>query len=102
MGYSTGRHMVLRGEVRLRGREIIRQVCAEMGVTIINGALSCDHVHMLVEIPPPTGREIQGPMAAVILDGLIISTVMSLLLLPVLVWRWRVGPIGRSVVSAAA
>ena len=69
MGYSTGCHTtfhhryhlvwapkyrfkVLRGEVRLRGREIIRQVCAEMGVTIINGALSSDHVHMFVEIPP--------------------------------------------------
>ena len=38
--------------MRLRVREIIRQVCAEMGVTIINGALSRDHVHMFVEIPP--------------------------------------------------
>jgi putative transposase len=43
---------VLQGEVRLRVREIIRQVCAEMGVTIVNGALSRDHVHMFVEIPP--------------------------------------------------
>ena len=33
-------------------REIILQVCNEMGVTIIKGALSKDHVHMLVEIPP--------------------------------------------------
>ena len=33
-------------------REIIKQVCGEMGVTIINGALSHDHVHMFVEIPP--------------------------------------------------
>jgi len=31
---------------------LIRHGCAEMGVTIINGALSRDHVHMLVEIPP--------------------------------------------------
>ena len=55
MGYSTGCHTtfhhryhivwapkyrfkVLHGEVRLRVREIIKQVCAEMGVTIINGA----------------------------------------------------------------
>lgn len=69
MGYATGSHSiyhhryhivwapkyrfkVLRGEVRLRVREIIRQVCSEMGVTIINGALSADHVHMFVEIPP--------------------------------------------------
>jgi len=28
------------------------QVCAEMGVTIVHGALSRDHVHMFVEIPP--------------------------------------------------
>ena len=38
--------------MRLRVREIIRQVCAEMGVTIVHGVLSCDHVHMFVEIPP--------------------------------------------------
>lgn len=69
MGYSTGCHTtfhhryhiawapkyrfkVLHGEVRLRVREIIRQICAEMGVTIINGVLSRDHVHLFVEIPP--------------------------------------------------
>jgi len=46
------RFKVLHGDVRLRVREIIRQVCAEMGVTIINGALSRDHVHLFVEIPP--------------------------------------------------
>jgi putative transposase len=79
MGYRTGCHTtfhhryhlvwapkyrfkVLRGEVRLRVREIIRQVCAEMGVTIINGALSSDHVHMFVGCcqssanPSPLGR----------------------------------------------
>jgi len=69
MGYSKGchttfhhryhivwapkyRYKVLIGDVRLRVREIIRQVCEELGVTIINGALSRDHVHMFVEIPP--------------------------------------------------
>jgi Cu/Ag efflux pump CusA len=34
------------------------------------------------------GREIQGPMAIVILGGLVTSTVMSLFLLPALVWRF--------------
>ena len=53
---------VLHGEVRLRVREIIRQVCAEMGVTIINGALSRDHVHLFVEIPPPgLGQRLRPP-----------------------------------------
>ncbi len=69
MGYSSGSHTlfhhryhlvwapkyrykVLIGDVRLRVREIIRQVCAEMGVTIVSGALSRDHVHLFVQIPP--------------------------------------------------
>jgi Cu/Ag efflux pump CusA len=34
------------------------------------------------------GREIQGPMAIVILGGLVTSTVMSLFLLPSLIWRF--------------
>ena len=46
------RFKVLHGEVRLRVRDIIMQVCSEMGVTIIKGLLSRDHVHMFVEIPP--------------------------------------------------
>ncbi|MFJ5928625.1 IS200/IS605 family transposase [Sphingomonas sp. NPDC092331] len=46
------RFKVLHGEVRERVRVIIKQVCAEMGVTIVSGALSRDHVHMFVEIPP--------------------------------------------------
>ncbi|MFT4027887.1 MAG: IS200/IS605 family transposase [Novosphingobium sp.] len=49
---SKYRFKVLIGDVRLRVREIIRQVCDEMGVTIVNGALSKDHVHMFIEIPP--------------------------------------------------
>ncbi len=36
-----------------------------------------------------SGREIQGPMAIVILGGLITSTLMSLLVLPAMIWRFR-------------
>ncbi|MBS0481772.1 MAG: IS200/IS605 family transposase [Proteobacteria bacterium] len=46
------RYKVLIGDVRLRVRDIIRQVCAEKGVNIVSGALSRDHVHLFVEIPP--------------------------------------------------
>lgn len=35
------------------------------------------------------GREVQGPMAAVILGGLVTSTLMSLMLLPALILRFR-------------
>ncbi len=46
------RYDVLQGDVRLRAREIIHQVCAENGVSIIRGVLSRDHVHMFVSVPP--------------------------------------------------
>lgn len=35
------------------------------------------------------GREIQGPMAIAILGGLITSTLLSLIVLPALIWRFR-------------
>jgi CzcA family heavy metal efflux pump len=41
------------------------------------------------------GREVQGPMATVILGGLVTSTLMNLLVLPVLLWRF--GPFGAAV-----
>jgi Cu/Ag efflux pump CusA len=34
------------------------------------------------------GREIEGPMALVILGGLITSTLLNLLVLPALAWKW--------------
>ncbi len=34
------------------------------------------------------GREIEGPMAIVILGGLITSTALNLLVLPAIAWRW--------------
>lgn len=39
------------------------------------------------------GREIQGPMAIVILGGLITSTIASLILLPSLAWRFGRAPV---------
>lgn len=46
------RYKVLDGAVRERVRDIIRQVCRELGVTIVKGVLARDHVHMMVSIPP--------------------------------------------------
>ena len=43
---------MLRGDIKLRVRDICRQVCAENGVDIIRGVLSNDHVHMFVSVPP--------------------------------------------------
>ena len=46
------RFKVLQGEIRLRVRDICRQVCHEKGVDIIRSVLSADHVHMFVSVPP--------------------------------------------------
>ena len=46
------RYKVLTGALRLRVRDICRQVCAENGVDILRGVLSSDHVHLFVSVPP--------------------------------------------------
>jgi putative transposase len=45
------RDKVLEGALRERTRTIIRQVCKELGVQIVSGILSREHVPMLVENP---------------------------------------------------
>ncbi len=46
------RYKILRGDVAERARDLIRQICAAREVTIIRGAVSPDHVHMLLAAPP--------------------------------------------------
>lgn len=46
------RFKVLQGNLRMRVREVIAQVADELGIKIVNGVLSSDHVHVFVEIPP--------------------------------------------------
>ena len=46
------RYRVLQGEVRIRVRELIAQAAESLGIRIVNGVLSADHVHIFAEIPP--------------------------------------------------
>lgn len=46
------RKPVLRGEVAIRLRELVRQTCATLDVYIVSGHVSQDHVHLLVSVPP--------------------------------------------------
>lgn len=52
MSRPRGSVKVLRGVMRERIREIIRQTCADMGVRILRGVPAHDHVHMFLSIPP--------------------------------------------------
>jgi len=42
----------LHGDVGSRFRDLARQICSDIGVEILSGVVSSDHVHMLVSLPP--------------------------------------------------
>jgi putative transposase len=46
------RKPILRGEIGIRVRELIRQTCASLDVYIEKGHIAKDHVHLLVSVPP--------------------------------------------------
>ena len=46
------RKPILRGEIAMRLRELVRQSCASLDVYILSGHVSPDHVHLLLSAPP--------------------------------------------------
>ena len=46
------RYKVLNGKIAERTRELIRQCCKSLDITIIKGAISKDHIHILISCPP--------------------------------------------------
>ena len=46
------RYQVLRGDVGLKVRELIRQTCQAFEIDILKGVVSKDHVHLFVSAPP--------------------------------------------------
>ena len=45
------RYKILRGRVAERARDLLRQICQAREVVIMRGAVSPDHIHMLVSCP---------------------------------------------------
>ncbi|QQK76473.1 IS200/IS605 family transposase [Salicibibacter cibarius] len=46
------RYHVLRGDIAHRVRELIRQGCEARGITILQGSVGKDHIHLLLSCPP--------------------------------------------------
>ena len=46
------RFQVLKDEIALRLRELVRQTCTAFDIEIIRGVVSKDHIHILVSAPP--------------------------------------------------
>ena len=49
---TKNRYQVLKGDVGLKVRELIRQTCQVFEIEILKGVVSKDHVHLLVSAPP--------------------------------------------------
>ena len=67
------RYKVLVNKIALRAREIIRQCCNSMDVTIIKGSVGKDHIHILVSCPPNLSvsklvQQIKGKTSRVLLN----------------------------------
>ena len=46
------RYEVLRGDIQVRCRELIRQSCDSLDIQILKGVVSKDHVHLHISYPP--------------------------------------------------
>ncbi len=46
------RYHVLKGDVALKVRELVRQICEAFEIRILSGVVSKDHVHLFVSSPP--------------------------------------------------
>lgn len=46
------RYAVLQGDIKVRCRTILIQICEEEGVQILKGVVTKDHVHMHIEYRP--------------------------------------------------
>jgi len=46
------RKPILRGDVGLRVRELVREVCKAYDIEIVEGHIRPDHVHLLLSVPP--------------------------------------------------
>lgn len=46
------RYGVLRGDIQIRCRELIRQSCDSLDIQILKGVVSQDHIHLHISYPP--------------------------------------------------
>ena len=67
------RYGVLRGDIQIRCRDLIKQCCDTLDVRILKGVVSKDHVHLHLSYPPKLSvselvKRIKGRSARLLLD----------------------------------
>lgn len=46
------RYKVLEGDIKIRCRTLIKQICDAEDIAILSGVVSSDHIHLHIEYPP--------------------------------------------------
>ena len=67
------RYEVLKGDVQVRCRELIRQTCDTLDIQILKGVVSKDHIHLDVSYPPKLSvsdmmKRLKGRSAKILLE----------------------------------
>jgi putative transposase len=67
------RYEVLRGDIQIRCRDLIRQSCDSLDIQILKGVVSKDHVHLHLSYPPKLSiseilKRLKGRSAKILLD----------------------------------
>lgn len=67
------RYEVLRGDIQVRCRELIRQTCDGLDVQILKGVVSKDHIHLHISYPPKLSisdlaKRLKGRFAKLMLE----------------------------------
>ena len=67
------RYSVLKGDIQIRCRELIKQMCNAHDIRILKGVVSKDHIHLHISYPPKMSiseivKKIKGRSARMLLD----------------------------------
>lgn len=67
------RYSVLKGEVQVRCRDLIKQVCDSLDIRILKGVVSKDHIHLHLSYPPKLSvsdlvKRLKGRSSRMLLD----------------------------------
>src|SRR5678816_1428481 len=67
------RYSVLRGDIQIRCRDLIREICDSLDVGILKGVVSKDQIHLHLSYPPKISvselvKQLKGRSARLLLD----------------------------------
>jgi putative transposase len=67
------RYQVLKGDVQVRCRDLLRQICDALDIQILKGVVSKDHIHLHISYPPKLSvseivKRLKGRSSRILLD----------------------------------